>query len=563
MGGQTKLPLETARKVAEKLLKVLEPHCEQIAIAGSIRRNKPEVGDIELVAIPKLVGEASQASLFGEATPVGKTVSLLDQALDQQFAAKRIRRDPPSDWDTTSAWGEKQKKFWLGSKAHGWMQVDLFIVRPPAQWGAIFAIRTGSSDFNLAMMRYINRRTSWKQDDGHLKHRDTGEVADTPTEEAYFGALGLPVIPPHERREAKLYEIVRALDATKPEPQKEPDNPTIKALTLHQPWASLIAAGIKQYETRHWSTDHRGLLAIHAGKKEPDMSYSDLGLIRTKNDGLPEPPPLGCVVAIARLVAVIPSRELVDEEGINALEMRLGNFKPGRYGWKLEVVKVFDKPIPARGQQGLWDWDGWDGVIDEVPAPAPPPEAGQQEILSTCIKRQLAKIPGLHKTVLIPRLGCTVQEFDLAISALKSPSINTVKERLGCYWLTPDYPYASAQPVEPAIQADTAQLENGDLPYEAIVSFVLKALGDGAKSLTELLRYIKIQRKDWTPGLNLGPVLHKMVDESLIVQNGVKGKRITYSLPKPQIVPDAQTRAIIFSMLDARLAAAMPVSAAA
>lgn len=44
----------------------------------------------------------------------------------------------------------------------------------------------------------------------------------------------------------------------------------MKALTLCQPWASLIAWGEKQYETRSWSTDYRGLLAIHASKRPSD-----------------------------------------------------------------------------------------------------------------------------------------------------------------------------------------------------------------------------------------------------------------------------------------------------
>lgn len=41
----------------------------------------------------------------------------------------------------------------------------------------------------------------------------------------------------------------------------------MKALTLHQPWASLIAAGVKTIETRSWSTRYRGPLAVHAGKR--------------------------------------------------------------------------------------------------------------------------------------------------------------------------------------------------------------------------------------------------------------------------------------------------------
>jgi hypothetical protein len=43
----------------------------------------------------------------------------------------------------------------------------------------------------------------------------------------------------------------------------------MKAITIWQPWASLIAIGAKQYETRSWETKYRGPIAIHAAKKDP------------------------------------------------------------------------------------------------------------------------------------------------------------------------------------------------------------------------------------------------------------------------------------------------------
>src|SRR5580765_8422282 len=42
---------------------------------------------------------------------------------------------------------------------------------------------------------------------------------------------------------------------------------SMKILSLHQPWASLVAIGAKRYETRSWKTDYRGPIAIHAAKK--------------------------------------------------------------------------------------------------------------------------------------------------------------------------------------------------------------------------------------------------------------------------------------------------------
>lgn len=43
----------------------------------------------------------------------------------------------------------------------------------------------------------------------------------------------------------------------------------MKAITIRQPWAGLIAVGEKVYETRSWPTKYRGPIAIHAGKSDP------------------------------------------------------------------------------------------------------------------------------------------------------------------------------------------------------------------------------------------------------------------------------------------------------
>ncbi len=62
--------------------------------------------------------------------------------------------------------------------------------------------------------------------------------------------------------------------------------------------------------------------------------------------------PFGCAVCVARLVACIPTRAIPQNE------RQFGNFQPNRYAWKLENVRLFDQPIPARGAQGLWEWTG-------------------------------------------------------------------------------------------------------------------------------------------------------------------------------------------------------------
>jgi hypothetical protein len=164
----------------------------------------------------------------------------------------------------------------------------------------------------------------------------------------------------------------------------------MKALTLHQPWATLIALGAKQYETRSWGTDYRGPLAIHAGKNTEALEEMAAYYRRERELGEPlsetcrrlpanssaalayffreiirEHPvtadlkrftlgmlPRGAVVATAQLVAVLRRVYPLDSQ-----EEAFGNFEPGRYFWQLEDVRYLDPPIPARGYQGLWDWN--------------------------------------------------------------------------------------------------------------------------------------------------------------------------------------------------------------
>ncbi|MEK0184810.1 DNA N-6-adenine-methyltransferase [Microcoleus anatoxicus PTRS2] len=133
----------------------------------------------------------------------------------------------------------------------------------------------------------------------------------------------------------------------------------LTAMTLHQPWASLIAAGKKQYETRSWETDYRGPIAIHAGKKfEQDESLISLL-------GIPAAEvPLGAVVAIADLTDCIEMTSWFIAK-VSMTEKALGDFRKGRYAWKLENVRAIE-PIPAVGKQGLWKWrleqEQWENI---------------------------------------------------------------------------------------------------------------------------------------------------------------------------------------------------------
>lgn len=132
----------------------------------------------------------------------------------------------------------------------------------------------------------------------------------------------------------------------------------MKALTISQPYASLIASGEKWVENRTWPTDYRGPLAIHAGKGTQYLDKHEL-----------EEYPTGCVIAIAKLIAVISSIEfrqlgpgdlrLIPCTSAKSLrtfgELRQHPHAEGPWYWVIDDVEKIDH-FQVRGAQGLWDW---------------------------------------------------------------------------------------------------------------------------------------------------------------------------------------------------------------
>lgn len=131
----------------------------------------------------------------------------------------------------------------------------------------------------------------------------------------------------------------------------------IKAISIWQPWASLIAVGAKKYETRSWHPHYRGLLLICSSIRKTALinlarDYPEVLRVVSRKMMRPSDFPLGMAVAIADLVTTIQTHRItpigVDDE------FTLGDFSPGRYAWKLENVRAID-PFPVKGRQGLFD----------------------------------------------------------------------------------------------------------------------------------------------------------------------------------------------------------------
>jgi hypothetical protein len=140
----------------------------------------------------------------------------------------------------------------------------------------------------------------------------------------------------------------------------------IKALSLHQPWASLIAAGAKHIETRSWDTPYRGLLAIHATLESPRATLALAnadpmrGALQAAGITTADRLPRGCILALCRLTACEPVSTPPPYP-----ESAYGEYTPGRFAWRLDDIWALPEPLPARGSQGLWSVAIPDELIEE------------------------------------------------------------------------------------------------------------------------------------------------------------------------------------------------------
>ena len=126
----------------------------------------------------------------------------------------------------------------------------------------------------------------------------------------------------------------------------------MKVLTIRQPWASLIMAGLKEYEFRSWKTNYRGELLIHAGKtidKEAEKR-----LKKYLPDVLPTEQILGKVELID-CIKVTP-QFLGGLRKINPDIYAKSVFKE-EYAWNVKVLEKFNEPIETKGKLGLWDYN--------------------------------------------------------------------------------------------------------------------------------------------------------------------------------------------------------------
>ena len=163
-----------ARDLAEKVVFQLQPYVEKIIIAGSIRRRKPEVKDIDLVLIPKT---EPIKDLFGMVTGHKRMDGFINTI---------------KSWEVLKGSPEEGK--YIQCMVQG-MKVEIACASP-LNYGNLVLIRTGNAEFSKMIMTEVLRR-GFSQKDGFLYHKD--EVINVPDEMTYFKTIGVPYVQPENR----------------------------------------------------------------------------------------------------------------------------------------------------------------------------------------------------------------------------------------------------------------------------------------------------------------------------------------------------------------------------
>jgi hypothetical protein len=140
----------------------------------------------------------------------------------------------------------------------------------------------------------------------------------------------------------------------------------VKILSIHQPFAGLVARGIKTIELRSWPTTHRGPLAIHTGRRLSPAADTILArsAIRVAL-GLADDEAAARWLAEQPRQAVVAVVELVTVEvvtpillaGLSPIEQAAGTWTAGyRWAWRLTNPQPLSPPRPLVGRRGLWNW---------------------------------------------------------------------------------------------------------------------------------------------------------------------------------------------------------------
>jgi activating signal cointegrator 1 len=141
----------------------------------------------------------------------------------------------------------------------------------------------------------------------------------------------------------------------------------MRAISLWQPWATLLISGVKKIETRDWPLRYNGWLAIHAAKKwdrQIEQACLEPGLreaiVAADPHGrfAPQHWSRGAIVGMVNITKVVKYEDSLRHKlALTTRERACGLYEPGRWLWICNTAIAFKEPVPWKGSQGLFEVD--------------------------------------------------------------------------------------------------------------------------------------------------------------------------------------------------------------
>jgi DNA polymerase/3'-5' exonuclease PolX len=195
MSTGDRIPWEQGRKIADIFTTMICFEAHDIVVAGSLRRHKETIGDIEVVCRPMHTLDEQLEKLI--ATPTFK------KALYRTRVGKNGEPDKYGN-----RWGKNYKGLQFTFPGLPEVKIELFI-GDEYNYGYTLALRTGPGDANTILMsRLKNYHMPWHFKEGYARLKATGQIIAVPDEKTFFKMLGIEYIEPYKRTD-QLYESMR------------------------------------------------------------------------------------------------------------------------------------------------------------------------------------------------------------------------------------------------------------------------------------------------------------------------------------------------------------------
>jgi len=191
---KTAFKLAEMQKIADEVIETIAPFCEKVEIAGSIRRQKPTVSDIEIIYIPKYK-EESKFSLFNDNKPKLDNMLRNFVNINPNFT-KRLNKLG------FSTFGRKIQLMLYKNK----YPVDLFVANRE-NWAVTKLIRTGSKEFNIFLLNEAPLNGfEISLEKGYLKYIKSEKLIYPQSEQEIFAILGIDYLPPEQRNALQKFK---------------------------------------------------------------------------------------------------------------------------------------------------------------------------------------------------------------------------------------------------------------------------------------------------------------------------------------------------------------------